>query len=67
MRLDVSGKMIAFPAGNKQIKEQAAELLYKGFQEIWPFMVPDVQAARKIVHGTQGLGKPDINIARRLA
>lgn len=52
MRLDVSGKMIAFPAGNK---------------EIWPFMVPDVQAARKIVHGTHGLGKPDINIARRLA
>lgn len=37
--------------------EQAATILYEGLQEIWPYICPDVEAARKEVHRSFAPGK----------
>lgn len=42
---------------DEALVEQAATMLYEGFQEIWPHICPDVEAARKEVHRSFASGK----------
>lgn len=42
-------RIIDLPSGDKNLREQAAQILFSGFQEHMPNAFPDMQAARKQV------------------